>query len=107
MDRLSGVTGARSGGADPASISARISTRQVERVVTPLSEETVSAQTVSKSKRVLHQAVAAFHRRPLGHNWAYLVLDGVWLKVRRAFGPQRVLLLAAYGKPKRMGRVAE
>jgi transposase-like protein len=24
-------------------------------------------------------------------------LDGVWLKVRRAFGPQRVLLLVAYG----------
>jgi putative transposase len=27
----------------------------------------------------------------------YLLLDGVWLKVRRAFGPQRVLLLVAYG----------
>jgi transposase-like protein len=26
-----------------------------------------------------------------------VVLDGVWLKVRRAFGPQRVLLLVAYG----------
>src|SRR5260370_23248487 len=25
------------------------------------------------------------------------MLDGVWLKVRRAFGPQRVLLLVAYG----------
>ena len=28
---------------------------------------------------------------------AYLFLDGVWLKVRRTFGPQRVLLLVAYG----------
>jgi transposase-like protein len=26
-----------------------------------------------------------------------LILDGVWLKVRRAFGPQKVLLLVAYG----------
>jgi transposase-like protein len=41
--------------------------------------------------------VEAFHQRPLGDDWAYLVLDGVWLKVRRAFGPQRVLLLVAYG----------
>lgn len=74
-----------------------ISTRQVGRVVATLSGETVSAQTVSKLTRVLDQAVAAFHRRPLGDNWVYLVLDGVWLKVRRAFGPQRVLMLVAYG----------
>jgi transposase-like protein len=74
-----------------------ISTRQVGRVVAVLTGEPVSAQTVSKLTRVLHHAVEAFHQRPLGDDWAYLVLDGVWLKVRRAFGPQRVLLLVAYG----------
>jgi transposase-like protein len=74
-----------------------ISTRQVGRVVATLTGEAISAQTVSKLTRVLDQAVEAFHQRPLGDNWAYLVLDGVWLKVRRAFGPQRVLLLVAYG----------
>lgn len=74
-----------------------ISTRQVGRVVAVLTGESVSAQTVSKLTRVLDQAVQAFHHRPLGDDWAYLVLDGVWLKVRRAFGPQRVLLLVAYG----------
>jgi putative transposase len=74
-----------------------ISTRQVGRVVAVLTGESVSAQTVSKLTRVLDQAVKEFHHRPLGDEWAYLVLDGVWLKVRRAFGPQRVLLLVAYG----------
>lgn len=74
-----------------------ISTRQVGRVVATLTGESVSAQTVSRLTRVLDQAVEGFHRRPLGDDWAYLVLDGVWLKVRRAFGPQRVLLLVAYG----------
>jgi transposase-like protein len=74
-----------------------ISTRQVGRVVATLTGESVSAQTVSKLTRVLDQAVEAFHHRPMGDDWAYLVLDGVWLKVRRAFGPQRVLLLVAYG----------
>lgn len=74
-----------------------ISTRQVGKVVAVLTGESVSAQTVSKLTRVLDQAVQAFHHRPLGDEWAYLVLDGVWLKVRRAFGPQRVLLLVAYG----------
>jgi putative transposase len=74
-----------------------ISTRQVGKVVAVLTGETVSAQTVSKLTRVLDRAVEAFHHRPLEDDWAYLVLDGVWLKVRRAFGPQRVLLLVAYG----------
>ncbi|HEV2490360.1 MAG TPA: IS256 family transposase [Candidatus Acidoferrales bacterium] len=74
-----------------------ISTRQVGRLVAVLTGESVSAQTVSKLTRVLDQAVEAFHHRSLGDDWAYLFLDGVWLKVRRAFGPQRVLLLVAYG----------
>ncbi len=74
-----------------------ISTRQVGRVVATLTGESVSAQTVSKLTRVLDQAVEEFHHRAVGDEWAYLVLDGVWLKVRRAFGPQRVLLLVAYG----------
>jgi transposase-like protein len=74
-----------------------ISTRQVGRVVAVLTGEAVSAQTVSQLTRVLDQAVQAYHQRTLGDEWAYLVLDGVWLKVRRAFGPQRVLLLVAYG----------
>ena len=74
-----------------------ISTRQVGRVTAVITGEAVSAQTVSRLTRVLDQAVAAFHQRALGDDWAYLFLDGVWLKVRRSFGPQRVLLLVAYG----------
>ena len=74
-----------------------ISTRQVGRVAAILTGEAVSAQTVSQLTRVLDQAVRAFQERRLGDDWAYLVLDGVWLKVRRAFGPQKVLLLVAYG----------
>jgi transposase-like protein len=74
-----------------------VSTRQVGRVVAILTGEAVSAQTVSQLTRVLDQSVQDFHHRQLGDDWAYLVLDGVWLKVRRAFGPQKVLLLVAYG----------
>lgn len=74
-----------------------ISTRGVGRVVSLLTEESVSAQTVSRLTRVLDREVAKFHHAPLGDEWCYLLLDGVWLKVRRAFGPQKVLLLVAYG----------
>jgi len=74
-----------------------ISTRAVGRVVALLTDEPVSAQTVSRLTRVLDQQVEKFHRAPLADEWAYLLLDGVWIKVRRAFGPQRVLLLVAYG----------
>jgi len=74
-----------------------ISTRAVGRVIALLTDEPVSAQTVSRLTRVLDQQVERFHRAPLADEWSYLLLDGVWLKVRRAFGPQRVLLLVAYG----------
>ena len=74
-----------------------IPTRGVGRVVALLTEEPVSAQTVSKLVKVLNRQVEAFHQRRLDEEWAYLVLDGVWMKVRRAWGPQRVLLLVAYG----------
>lgn len=74
-----------------------ISTRAVGRVVALLTEEPVSAQTVSKLTRVLDRQVEAFHHAPLEDRWAYLILDGVWMRVRRAWGPQRVLLLVAYG----------
>ncbi len=74
-----------------------IPTRGVGRVVALLTDEPVSAQTVSKLVRVLDRQVAAFQQRRLDDQWAYLVWDGVWMKVRRAWGPQRVLLLVAYG----------
>ena len=74
-----------------------ISTRAVGRVAALLTDEPVSAQTVSRLTRVLDREVEKFHQARLEDDWVYLLLDGVWLKVRRAFGPQRVLLLVAYG----------
>jgi putative transposase len=74
-----------------------VSTRAVGRVVALFTDEPVSAQTVSKLTRVLDAQVRAFQEAELGDDWAYLFLDGVWVKVRRSFGPQRVLLLVAYG----------
>ncbi len=74
-----------------------VSTRAVGRVVALVTDEPVSAQTVSRLTRMLDREVEKFHHAALEDDWAYLLLDGVWLKVRRAFGPQRVLLLVAYG----------
>ena len=74
-----------------------VSTRAVGRVVATLTDEPVSAQTVSRLTRVLDREVQKFHHAALEDDWVYLLLDGVWMKVRRAFGPQRVLLLVAYG----------
>jgi putative transposase len=74
-----------------------LSTRQVGRVVSTLSGEVVSAQTVSRLIRDLDEAVAEFHRAPLADEWAYLFLDGVSLRVRRPAGRKRVQMLVAYG----------
>ena len=74
-----------------------IPTRGVGRVVALVTGEPISAQTVSRLTRVLDAQVRAFQEAELADDWAYLLLDGVWMKVRRSFGPQRVLLLVAYG----------
>jgi transposase-like protein len=74
-----------------------IPTRGVGRVLALVTEEAVSAQTVSKLVKVLDRQVEAFHQARRDDPWAYLILDGVWMKVRRVWGPQRVLLLVAYG----------
>lgn len=65
-----------------------ISTRGVGRVVSLLTQEPVSARTVSRLTRMLDEQVQKVHHAPLGDDWCYLILDGVWRKVRRAFGPQ-------------------
>jgi putative transposase len=74
-----------------------ISTRQVGRVMATITDEPVSAQTVSQLTRCLDQKVQEFHTARVEDRWAYLFLDGVWLKVRRATGTKKVLLLVAYG----------
>ncbi|MEW6282566.1 MAG: IS256 family transposase [Candidatus Eremiobacterota bacterium] len=74
-----------------------LSPRHVGRVVALLTEEPVSAQTVSRLTRDLDRTVAQFHQAPLGDDWQYLFLDGVSLRVRRPSGRQRVQLLVAYG----------
>ncbi|HSF28896.1 MAG TPA: IS256 family transposase [Candidatus Tectomicrobia bacterium] len=74
-----------------------LSTRAVGRVVALITEEPVSAQTVSRLTRDLDQAVAQFHQAPLPDAWQYLFLDGVSLRVRRPSGRKRVQLLVAYG----------
>lgn len=74
-----------------------LSTRAVGRVVALLTEEAVSAPTVSRLTRGLDHAVAQFHQAPLTDDWQYLFLDGVSLRVRRPSGRKRVQLLVAYG----------
>jgi putative transposase len=74
-----------------------LSTRAVGRVVALVTEEPVSAQTVSRLTRNLDQAVTQFHQAPLTDDWRYLFLDGVSLRVRRPSGRKRVQLLVAYG----------
>lgn len=74
-----------------------LSTRAVGRVVALITEEAVSAQTVSRLTRDLDRAVTQFHQAPVTDDWRYLFLDGVSLRVRRPGGRKRVQLLVAYG----------
>jgi transposase-like protein len=74
-----------------------VSTRQVGGIVAILTEEPVSAQTVSQLTRDLDEAVERFHEGQLDDDWRYLFLDGVSLKLRQRAGRKRVHMLVAYG----------
>jgi len=74
-----------------------ISTRQVGPVVATVTQEAVSAQTVSRLARSLDKLVRDFHQAQLKDEWAYLFLDGISLRVRRPSGQKRVQMLVAYG----------
>ncbi len=74
-----------------------VSTRQVGRIVAILTDEPVSAQTVSQLTRDLDESVRQFHQARLDDQWRYLFLDGVSLKVRQRAGRKRVHMLVAYG----------
>lgn len=67
------------------------------RVVALLTEDPVSAQTVSRLAQQLDQAVTQFHQARLTDDWQYLFVDGVSLRVRRPSGRKRVQLLVVYG----------
>lgn len=76
---------------------AGISTRRVGETLEALVGERVSAQTVSRVAQSLDRDVARFHAAPLADDVCYLVLDGIYLRVKAAPRMQRKLILCAYG----------
>lgn len=74
-----------------------VSTRQVGRLVEVLCGSSVSASTVSRITRALDAEIKRFERRRLKDRYRYLLLDAVYLAVRKAQGAKRRPLLVAYG----------
>jgi len=74
-----------------------VGTRQVGGVLEALCGHRVSATTVSALTASLEQAARRFHDRPLEDGYRYLLLDGVFLRVREAGGVKRRVVLCAYG----------
>lgn len=75
---------------------AGVSTRRVGTSLEALLGEPVSAQTVSRVTRSLDREVARFHQVPIVDDLLYLLLDGVYLRVKGATGVRRRLVLCAY-----------
>jgi transposase-like protein len=73
------------------------STRKVAEVLFPILGEKVSPTTVSRVARILDDAVAAFHRRPLRDEYRALALDGVVLSRKTGIGAVKRPVLVALG----------
>jgi len=75
---------------------AGVSTRRVGEALEALVGERVSAQTVSRVARSLDREVARFQQAAIPDDVLYLLLDGVYLRVKSAAATQRKLVLCAY-----------
>jgi len=76
---------------------AGVSTRRVGEVLAPVLGQAPSPQTVSRVAQSLDAEVRSYQMRPLGDCYRYLILDGVYLRVKGASGVKRRLVLCAYG----------
>jgi putative transposase len=75
-----------------------LSTRETAALAETLTGVSLSAAAISRLGRSLDAQVAAFHRRPIRFPARYLLLDGLWVSVRRGDGrASRRVILAAYG----------
>ena len=74
-----------------------LSTRKVATALQPVLGRRISAGTVSQVAKILDEAVAAFHRRPLKDSYSVLMLDGVVLSRKTGAGALRRPVLVALG----------
>jgi putative transposase len=74
-----------------------LSTRETAALAETLTGVSLSAAAISRLARALDAQVAAFHRRPITFDARYLLLDGLWVSVRRPTGATKRVVLAAYG----------
>ena len=74
-----------------------LSTRKVAVALQPVLGRRISAGTVSQVAKLLDEAVAAFHRRPLKDHYPVLMLDGVVLARKTGLGAVRRPVLVALG----------
>jgi putative transposase len=76
---------------------AGVSTRRVHEVLKPVLGHLYSAQMVSNSLKRLDSMVKAFHNRPLGDHWHYLLFDGIVIKVRSGGKVRKKTVLVVKG----------
>jgi transposase-like protein len=77
---------------------AGVSTRKVKEVLKPLyGQNVISAATVSAVTKVLNGAVEQYHRRPIGDDYRFLFMDGIYLKAKSPVRSRRRCILVAYG----------
>jgi putative transposase len=74
-----------------------LSVRKVSEALLPILGRPVSPTTVSTVAKQLDAVVAAFHARPLRHQYRVLMLDGVVLARRTGAGAIRRPVLVAFG----------
>ena len=74
-----------------------VSTRRVEKVMTALGVEGISASSVSRITKELDEKVEEFLSKPIEHEIPYLFVDATYLKVRDGFHYENKALFVVAG----------
>lgn len=74
-----------------------VSTRDVGKVLKILLGKGVSAQTVSNVCKSLDREVERFHKRKIEDEYIYLIVDGIYLKIKDGVKYRRKVILCVYG----------
>lgn len=77
---------------------AGVCTRRVKEVLSPLAgENAISSTTVSEITKLLDSHVQKFNGRVLTDDYLYLILDGIYIKMKSPIKSKRRCILVAYG----------
>lgn len=71
-----------------------VSTRNIKRITKRFLDFDLSAQTASNVFKQIDKELRSFHNKPIADKYKYLLIDGIWIRVKEIRKVKKVILVA-------------